>query len=171
MRDSSEQPRRHFPTAACWAALVAVTSFAGCQRSEHQPLAVYPVRGELFVDGKPAENAAIAFHPVNRTEWASATSRGVVDRDGRFSLTTYAANDGAPEGEYVVTVYWPDRPLNPAGEGDDLPADKLGRRFANASQSKLRARLGHQPATLARVDLKGKDVRDGSELYFAEEVP
>ncbi|MCC7425192.1 MAG: hypothetical protein IT428_33395 [Planctomycetaceae bacterium] len=129
------------------------------------------MRGELFVDGKPAEHAAIAFHPVNRTEWASATSRGVVDREGRFTLTTYAVNDGAPEGEYVVTVYWPDRPLNPAGEGDNLPTDRLGRRFASAAQSRLRARLGRQAATLARVDLNDKDVVDGDPHYFVEQAP
>lgn len=158
-------------TLLAWGAVLMSVVLPGCPRSGHRPLSVFPVSGELFVDGTPAENAVIAFHPVNRTEWGSATSRAVVDREGRFSLTTYAANDGAPEGEYVVTVYWPERALDPAGEGDSLPGDKLRRQFASAAQSKLRARLGRQPMILNRVDLKDRDVTDGEEFYFTEQTP
>ena len=159
---------RPFRTA-WWAALAVAVSIPGCRRSGHQPLAVYPAKGELFVAGEPAENAVIAFHPINRTEWPSTTSRAVVEQTGRFSLTTYAANDGAPEGEYAVTVYWPARPLNPDGEGGSLPDDKLGRRFANAARSNLRARLGKQPVTFAHVDLKDKAVLEEKEFYFVVE--
>lgn len=152
-----------------WLTLVLIASHSGCSGSRTAPLPVYAVKGELFVGDKPAEAAVVAFHPRNRSEWASATSRGVVDRDGRFSLTTYAANDGAPEGEYVVTVYWPERALDPAGEGNDLPKDKLDRRFAKSADSKLRARIGPQPITFARVDLGDKAVSTGKEFYFVEQ--
>lgn len=162
---------RRRSTQVAWWVVLATAALSGCPRAGHRPLLVYPVNGELFVDGKPAENAVIAFHPVNRTEWASATSRAVVDREGRFSLTTYAANDGAPEGEYVVTVYWPERPLDPAGEGDSLPTDKLGRKFASVSQSPLRALLRQQPVNLARVDLKDRGILAGDEFYFTEQAP
>jgi hypothetical protein len=32
--------------------------------------------------------------------------RGVVGRDGAFSLTCYRADDGAPAGNYTVTILW-----------------------------------------------------------------
>jgi hypothetical protein len=34
----------------------------------------------------------------------------LVEPDGTFTLSTYTANDGAPAGDYVVTVVWP-KPL------------------------------------------------------------
>lgn len=151
--------------------LLLVGSCLGCRRPGVDALPVYLVKGEVFVDGKPAEGAVIAFHPTERTEWKSATSRGIVNRDGAYSLTTYVANDGAPEGEYVITVYWPERLINPDGEGDSLPADKLQHRFARSGKSNLRAMLGREPVTLARVDLKDKAVWGGQMYYFEEQGP
>jgi hypothetical protein len=154
-----------------WSIVLIVVCCIGCGRSRSEPLPVYPVKGEVFVGGKPAEGAVIAFYPTKRTEWSSTTSRGVVDQRGGFSLTTYEANDGAPEGEYVVTVYWPERPLDPSGEGNDLPADQLGGRFAKLAHSNLRVRLGQQPVTLARVDLKDNAAWKGQEFHFVEQEP
>lgn len=145
--------------------------FLGCGRSQIERLPVYPVKGTVFADGKPVEGAVIAFQPMRRTEWASTTSRAVVDQEGRFALTTYIANDGAPEGDYVVTVYWPSRQLDPSGEGGDLPVDKLGRRYATSAQSNLRARIGSQPVTLARVDLKSDAVWKGKEFHLVQQKP
>ena len=60
----------------------------------------------------------------------------VADPDGSFRLTTYLVADGAPAGEYVVTVTWP---ADPAG-GDDAPgADRLKNAHADTTTSKLRA--------------------------------
>lgn len=166
--NSNGHTRLHVVRATCVAVLIAGACL-GCHRPGVDPLAVYPVDGEVFVDGKPAEGAVIAFHPTERPEWKSATSRAVVDRDGAFSLTTYAANDGAPEGEYVITVYWPERLLDPNGEGDSLPADKLQFRFASSGKSNLRASLGREPVTLDRVDLKDEAVQGGQLFYFKEQ--
>ena len=32
--------------------------------------------------------------------------RGEINKDGVLEVSTYEGNDGAPEGEYVVTVQW-----------------------------------------------------------------
>ncbi len=160
----------HLVRVACVAVLI-VAWCSGCRHAGPDPLSVYPVKGEVFVNGKPAEGAVIAFHPQERTDWKSTTSRGVVTKEGSFSLTTYAKDDGAPEGEYVVTVYWPARLLDPSGEGGDLPADKLENRFINSGKSKLRAQVGREAVTLARVDLKAKAVWEGQEFYFEKQGP
>jgi hypothetical protein len=128
---------------------------------------VYPVHGEIFFAGKPAIGAVIAFHPVNKPEGPVSTSRGIADPQGKFSLTTFVSSDGVPEGEYIVTVYWPVRPLNPNGEGNELPADKIGGRFATAARSNLRARITQKPMTLSRVDLAEQTVTQAREFYFA----
>jgi len=67
---------------------------------------VYPVRGQVFVQGKPAARALVLFHPVNDSDPAAVRPHGQVDQDGAFVLSTYEARDGAPAGEYVVTIDW-----------------------------------------------------------------
>ena len=66
---------------------------------------VYPVKGQVLVNGKPAANAQILFHPA---EGAPDELRpaGHTDDDGYFTLTSYVNGDGAPEGNYNVTVTW-----------------------------------------------------------------
>jgi len=52
---------------------------------------------------------------------------------------TYSLGDGAPEGEYAVTVLWID-PMSPYDEcGDVTLHDVLKGRYLDATQSTLRA--------------------------------
>jgi hypothetical protein len=129
----------------------------------------YSVTGEILVNGKPVRDAAIAFHPTKKSEGRVSTSRGITDSEGKFTLTTFVAGDGAPEGEYIVTVYWPERPLNPSGEVDQLPADRLGGRFANTARSNLRAQIGQRPTTLLPVDLSDPKVVKVGEYLLSDE--
>jgi hypothetical protein len=62
-----------------------------------------PVTGQVFLDEKPAANATVTFHPVGVSAGAVRPT-GRVDSDGMFHLTTYTADDGAPVGEYLVTI-------------------------------------------------------------------
>jgi len=50
--------------------------------------------------GKPLEGALVLYHPVS----GDTSSYGTTDADGRFLLTTFGDNDGAPEGSYKVVV-------------------------------------------------------------------
>jgi hypothetical protein len=159
-------PLASYPFAALF--ILLACGLAGCRKSRLDALPpVFAVEGEIYVNGKPAHGAVIAFHPKKKAEGPISTSRGVADSLGKFALTTFVAGDGAPEGEYVVTVYWPQRPLNPHGESDPLPADKLGGRFASPTQSKLRARIEKQPTRLARIDLADQSIERSPEFYFS----
>src|SRR3954454_14523350 len=82
--------------AGCVAALVA-----GCAGKKTSP---QPVSGQVLVDGKPAPRAQVTFHPTDDKNPARPT--GQVDEQGRFTLTTERSGDGAPSGEYRVTVVW-----------------------------------------------------------------
>jgi hypothetical protein len=44
--------------------------------------------------------------PVNSTDPEAVLPTGGVKDDGSFVLTSYKAGDGAPPGEYVVTIQW-----------------------------------------------------------------
>jgi hypothetical protein len=87
----------------CCAAL-ALAGGAGCGSRR----TVYPVSGQVFAgkDKKPATGAMVVFHPVKEDGGPVYKPNGVVDDNGHFSLTTYAQGDGAPPGEYIVTLEW-----------------------------------------------------------------
>lgn len=92
-------------------AIVAVIGFltwlsAGCSADRGDRLPVFPVRGKLAYDAPPAHTAMVVFHPVGVPHAAAGKPWGFVQQDGTFRVSTYEANDGAPLGEYAVTVHW-----------------------------------------------------------------
>jgi len=94
---------------------------------------VHPVKGKLTVSGKPAVGAFVLFTPVNEPADApDPRPRANVEEDGSFSLSTYGENDGAPVGDYIVTVSW---------EDPDTHDDKLKGRYSDPATSKLRAKV------------------------------
>ena len=109
---------------------------------------VFSVRGEFFVDGQPAEGAMVSFHPLNDPDPRALRSYARVEGDGGYHLSTFLSGDGAPQGEYVVTVYWPDprrKGDDPDGESETLPPDRLRGRFATPGSSVLCAAWGRSP--------------------------
>jgi hypothetical protein len=65
---------------------------------------LYPVRGKVLFEGQPARGATLVLHPLGNSGANAIMPRAFVDRDGGFEVFTYAAGDGAPAGEYAVTV-------------------------------------------------------------------
>ena len=67
---------------------------AGCSRPDPARVKVYPVEGQLIVSGIPAENALVAFHPLDENAARGICPVGLTRADGRFQMTSYSANDG-----------------------------------------------------------------------------
>lgn len=108
---------------------------------------MYPVEGRLTVSGIPAAKAHLAFHPIDPT-LSGMTPVAVTGPDGRFRLTTFTTGDGAPAGEYVVTVIWPNDSI-PVDECADLSThDRLNGSNADVSRSPLRATVQSGPNDL-----------------------
>jgi hypothetical protein len=106
----------------------------------------------VLFDGKPAAGATVFFCPVE-TEAEALAPYGVTDADGSFTLTTYLTFDGAPAGEYVVTVRWP----GPPRRGEDAQGpDRLKGRYDDPKTSKLRATVEKKPNELPPFQLTGK---------------
>ncbi len=103
-------------------------------------LPVYPVVGQVTLDGVPIRNARIAFHPLdpNRVPVRPvAISRG----DGTYTLSTYGTSDGAPLQEYTITVVIPNENLvidDCACDGFDPIHDILGGVYMDPTKSSLR---------------------------------
>ena len=77
---------------------------------------------------------------------------GQVDKNGYFTLTSYANGDGAPEGEYQVTVVWY---LATRTSGDDTIArNYLPEKYSRAQSSQLRVNVPKGGAELQPFELK-----------------
>ncbi len=131
------------------AGCVAALGLVGCGRGTGESVKVYPVTGKVTVDGKPAPAADIVLHPVAVAQPAvSVRPRARVDADGSFALTSFETKDGAPAGEYKVTVAWtqPVASGRKPVEGDDVPRRSLlSKTYADPNTTPLRATV--QPGT------------------------
>ena len=110
----------------------------------------FPVSGRVLLpDGKPAEHALVVLHSAGDVDEGAGKPHGKVGADGTFKLTTYDADDGAPAGEYRVTVE-----LWLAGKGDEPPANRLNPKFSKPETSGLTATVGAGPTDLKPIELK-----------------
>lgn len=86
----------HVPlTLVLFLALLA----SGCGGDADRPKTV-PVSGSVAYNGKPVENATVAF----QCEGSPRAATGITDAEGKFTLSTFAINDGAVVGTHKITV-------------------------------------------------------------------
>lgn len=120
---------RTFATLVLMAGLVAAV---GC--GDGRPTC-YPVHGQVTApDGKPAAGALVVFHPISPPAGPTLAHTATADEAGRFAVTTFDSGDGAPAGEYVLTVIW----NTPKKTLMDQEKDRLNGRYANKDASKLK---------------------------------
>jgi hypothetical protein len=112
------------------------TDEAGRPQVNRRPC--HPVAGKVFFDGCPAPNAQVVFHLVNADgKRLTRSGDALVEADGAYVLSTYAAGDGAPVGEYHVTVTW----RGPADEKGKPGPNLLPERYAKPETSGLRVKV------------------------------
>jgi hypothetical protein len=79
-------------------AVLMLTALAGCGSR------LRPVEGQVvFTDGKPLPGGMVIFEQVT-SSGPRVAARGDIGPDGTFRLSTYAQDDGVPEGNYRVAV-------------------------------------------------------------------
>src|SRR5206468_35759 len=96
---------------------------------------VYPVSGKVLVQGRPAAGAQLTFHPVGENGPNAIRPVAHVDDQGNFRLTSYKEGDGAPAGEYRVTVQWFRAVPDPSQRGEYTPRNFLPARYGQAESS------------------------------------
>ena len=112
---------------------------------------VHPVSGRIVVDGRPAAKAQVAFHPT------AGAPGGVIpfaetDADGVFRPSTRLTGDGAPAGDYTLTVLWPEIKVD---RGEEVAGpDRLRRRYADPRSSTLRVTIREGENALPTFELK-----------------
>lgn len=128
----------------------------GCGADDGRPK-VFPVHGKVLVNGQPADGAKVTFFPVS-VEAKSGTAKlpppsGTVDVSGMFHLETFKPEDGAPAGDYRVTVVWLEAPPANA-QGIFNQKDRLQGRFANPEKSTLKAQVPDGGGEIPPFELK-----------------
>lgn len=80
----------------------------------------------------------VTLHPKGNDDIKAHRPSGLTGDDGTFTLMT-GNETGAPPGEYIVTVVWPQPPAKKKVIGTEMPepVDQLQGRYADPKTSKL----------------------------------
>ncbi|MFO0848389.1 MAG: hypothetical protein U0871_07525 [Gemmataceae bacterium] len=126
-------------------ALVGLTSCGGSDLRKTRP-----VTGTVLVDGKPAAGAQVYLHPLfEERDRLPIHPLAIADDAGRFAVSTYNEADGAPEGEYVLTVEWKQRSgMSPHLGGPDFLDGQYANKDANKAKPEFKVTVGAGPVEL-----------------------
>ncbi|MFN3152573.1 carboxypeptidase-like regulatory domain-containing protein [Bremerella sp.] len=81
-----------------------------------------------FEDGSPVSGGTIIFADTKK----NSSSVGYIQDDGTYTLGTFAETDGAPQGNYKVTII---------GNSDYGKSSPISSKFANQDQTPLNAEV------------------------------
>jgi hypothetical protein len=138
--------------------LLALSGLSCSQPNPGRP--VFPVRGQVLLNGKPLPGVVVIFHPTEEWGPEEGRPRGETDAEGRFVVSTYGAGDGAPAGAYKVAVLELRADEGESATQADLIRPSTARRdrpptvYTNPDTSGLRATVAPGPNELDPFRLK-----------------
>jgi hypothetical protein len=142
--------------------LLTVTLSVGCGKGPPKikgKLPVFPVAGKLLMDGKPMVNATIILNPVRK--WPDGTApqrpRAFAGDDGSFKVSTYSNDDGAPAGDYKVTISWKGDVTDVTSEQQASLPEKVPEAYQSARNSRIRIKVKEEDNTLPTWDIAQLD--------------
>jgi hypothetical protein len=133
-----------------------VIAFSGCGSSpDADRVQVFPTSGRVVYDGRPLAGAFVVLHPKGA---GAAVGRAVprphaqATADGSFTVTSYESNDGAPVGDYTLTVEL--RPL--VNHGGDVTAgpNTLPAKYSRAETSPLSVQIAEGRNDLPEIQIR-----------------
>ncbi|MCC6491613.1 MAG: hypothetical protein IT424_01180 [Pirellulales bacterium] len=137
--------------AAALVALAAVSIGCGDGR-----VAVYPVSGQVNYKGKPAAGATVIFYAQNAElkEPGIPIPEGTTADDGSFQLKSFEPADGAPAGEYKVSIVW-NQVIRASNDPESqIEEDRLRGAYADPETSGLTATVTDGDNQLPPFELK-----------------
>jgi len=147
--------RGKFPLILC---LSIIPTWIGCGEGNiQQP--TFPAKGEVKLNGKPLKGATVVFHAVDKSKFKwQELPQGTTDAEGKFSLFTYSARDGAPAGDYTVGIALLQAPEEEGGDQVkwDASAAKLPIKFADAKTSGITATVSAKATVIPTFELSSK---------------
>ena len=110
----------------------SIATTIGCSQGETR-LPTHKVTGKVIKNGIGVPHVTVIFHFKNPPE-GFIKPRAISNADGVFNLTTYDSGDGAPVGEYDITVeQW----LNDNPQVG--PTNRLPEKFGSPGTSGIKA--------------------------------
>jgi hypothetical protein len=105
--------------------------------------------------GQPAVGAKVIFHPKNNADPQALRPTGIVAADGFFTLTSRQQDDGAPAGDYAVTVTWSTGSVKGRGAGQPpVFQDRLKGAYSNPDKPLLHAQVAEGNNALPAFELR-----------------
>ncbi|QDU61963.1 hypothetical protein Pan216_28290 [Planctomycetes bacterium Pan216] len=123
----------------------------------------FPVTGTVLVNGEPAGGLTVRlFAKDTSLDMQDQVPVASTDKEGHFELSSFNANDGAAEGEYVATFYWPTNLLSPT-------KDRFKGKFLNPQTSTFSVTIPAEPTELPpfKIEVPKRDLLP-MELGLAE---
>jgi hypothetical protein len=146
MRLSFDVPARIFSAGL----LVFALSAAGCGSGE-QTHAVLMIRGQVLVDGQPADGAIIKLIDLTKIKAADSLPKGTVaDAQGRFAIGEQSSPESSvlTPGAYALLVAWMKTP-----DTGGLAEDRLNERYLAPENPALRIELKSESIELGAIRL------------------
>lgn len=132
--------------------MIIFATLLGCSATDlESDRQVYRIEGRVTFEGKPAGGAVVIFHPVDGSGDRVTTPRAVTDENGRYSLSYLGDEDGAPAGDYRVTVQW-----MRGGENPEQGTNLLPERFLDPNSSGLKVSVKSESGQVIDLALKRK---------------
>ena len=152
-RLSDGMPAIDFQRSTAAVLLAGAVAFWFWPSGPSHPVAVHPVKGKAVMEGTPMAGAHLVLYPDPDSKIpAGITSRGTVADDGSFELSTFNHKDGAPSGEFVVTVVW-SKPVIVDGETQSGPS-LVSAVYSKPDSSPLRIKIAVDTKELQPLELK-----------------
>lgn len=130
----------------------------GC--GENWQAKTYPASGTVIVNGTPAGGAVVKLYPVSgKVDDRNSRPWAITDSNGAFQLKTYQAGDGAPLGEYDITVTWP-VDLN---DMQLAMVDQLDKQFSTPQKSQWKATIAEGDNVIAPIEISGVKLKSAKQ--------
>lgn len=121
----------------------------------------YSVSGQVLYNGEPLKGVDVAFHPVDPMNDAGYPPHATTDADGKFTLTTYFKDDGAPAGEWKVAVAFAVQAVDEGADQTKRLPFQVPAQYQRKESTPLTASVKPQSNTLEPFKLEGPPRQKG----------
>lgn len=140
--------------------MLVTMTLVGCWSSgpQMESRSTVATEGQVLLSGKPQAGIHVTLIPVDAKQ--DGKPRGITDAQGNFQLSTYRKDDGAPPGDYVITLTWPGAPDPSVPEDSQIPPDRLRGKFADPKKSAIKAKVESAKTILPPIKITHNPAED-----------
>ena len=119
-----------------------------------------PVSGQVLVDALPMKNLWVKLHSAT-PQPDGVEPKAQTDDEGNFKITTHIGGDGAPVGEYKITIEW----LTYQQFGSSwVGPSKLDGTCGDPNTTEFTVTVGQEPVILPAFNVSARKDADTMEI-------